>query len=377
MSTYQWVHFIAIDQPLGDEQLEFMRAQSSRASVSRWEFTNEYNYSSFSGDTEEMLRSGYDVHLLFSSYGHRELAFHLPQLPCDEDTFDTFAAEYCLTWSPDPTGTAGILAISPESDAGIYDYLNDFETMLQRIAPVREMLARGDLRPLYLAWLATCFDEDQIEPPVPAGLGQLPESLLAFAEFYELPESLLHAAAQESLPEPVKTNTDDSVASWMRRQSKKDLQDVVIRLLTGAPADRQSILREIQQQSDQPAWPMSKATRTRGDLENLAAGVQNQRDQQEEQTRQIARSKRLQAIAANPAELVAEVQRLVTEKRQASYQRAAEQLAELAEALGSEKGPAKANAIAEKLRKDKPHSRLLISELRKHGFLAKKSSPTK
>ncbi len=47
MSEYQFVHFIAIDRPLDDEQLEFMQQQSTRATVTRREFTNEYTSAAF------------------------------------------------------------------------------------------------------------------------------------------------------------------------------------------------------------------------------------------------------------------------------------------------------------------------------------------
>jgi len=46
-------------------------------------------------------------------------------------------------------------------------------------------------------------------------------------------------------------------------------------------------------------------------------------------------------------------------------EQAAQQLNDLAKAIG----PAKAKSIAEKFRKDKPHSRTLISELRTAGLL--------
>ena len=45
MSEYQFVHFIAIDRPLDDEQLEFMQQQSTRATVTRREFTNRFTTS--------------------------------------------------------------------------------------------------------------------------------------------------------------------------------------------------------------------------------------------------------------------------------------------------------------------------------------------
>ena len=56
MSEYQFIHFMAIDRPLDDKQLDFMGRQSSRAEITQWSFTNEYNYGDFHGDAREMLR---------------------------------------------------------------------------------------------------------------------------------------------------------------------------------------------------------------------------------------------------------------------------------------------------------------------------------
>ena len=53
MSEYQFVHFLAIDRPLDDEQLEFMEKQSSRAEITRREFTNEYHYGEFRGNAQK------------------------------------------------------------------------------------------------------------------------------------------------------------------------------------------------------------------------------------------------------------------------------------------------------------------------------------
>ena len=50
MSEYQFVHFLAVDGPVEEKELGFMRRQSSRAEISPWEFTNEYHFGDFHGD---------------------------------------------------------------------------------------------------------------------------------------------------------------------------------------------------------------------------------------------------------------------------------------------------------------------------------------
>ena len=60
---------------------------------------------------------------------------------------------------------------------------DDEQSKLSSMISVRAELARGDLRALYLGWLACGqggeLDDEDREPPVPPGLGQLSASLEA------------------------------------------------------------------------------------------------------------------------------------------------------------------------------------------------------
>ncbi|TWU18857.1 hypothetical protein [Allorhodopirellula heiligendammensis] len=56
MSDYQYIYFSAVDEPLDDKQLEYMRHQSTRAEATRWQSTNEYHYGDFHGNSLEMMR---------------------------------------------------------------------------------------------------------------------------------------------------------------------------------------------------------------------------------------------------------------------------------------------------------------------------------
>ncbi len=69
MSEYQCVAFRAIDKPVSNKDLEYMRRQSSRAKVTAWSFDNEYHYGDFRGNAPEMMRRGYDIHLHYANYG--------------------------------------------------------------------------------------------------------------------------------------------------------------------------------------------------------------------------------------------------------------------------------------------------------------------
>jgi hypothetical protein len=109
-----------------------------------------------------------------------------------------------------------------------------------------------------------------MESPVPAGLKQLNDPLLAIAEFYELPEALIQAAAEASAAAPKLACPDEEIRAWVLHQSKKDLQIVVERLLNGGDSQRYVILNEIRSGSDLLTWQMAKPSRTRGDLAMIA-----------------------------------------------------------------------------------------------------------
>lgn len=114
--------------------------------------------------------------------------------------------------------------------------------LLRQIAPARKLLALGDVRPLYLAWLANYYDledENTLEPPVPAGLRSLPPPLQAMAVFYGLAPELVAAAAARS---PAIAEPTDEDKTGMRTRNE-------VRL----------------------AWPLAEPTRTMAELHALAA----------------------------------------------------------------------------------------------------------
>lgn len=372
MSEYQFVHFLAVDRPLDEKQLAYMQRQSTRAEITPWEFTNEYHWGDFRGNVLEMLRRGYDLHLHYANFGVRRLMIRLPAgLPCDNRTFEAFRAEYGMKWHADKTGKGGILEIYPESDADTYDEIfDDLGRLLPEIAPVRESLIGGDLRALYLGWLACGGDGETMEPPVPAGLGELTRALNTMAEFYDLSEDLIAAAAERSPPLPKAADAGETLNAWIARQSNDELKELVVRLLTSdAAAVRAETLSRIRDEMDVAVWPMAEPTRTLGQLRELADAQGEERLGREEKARQAKRRKHLAAIAADPQKVIKNVQSLVAERSTHSYEEAARELEDLREALGPDRGPAQAREVAEKLRRENPRRNQFIATLRRHGLL--------
>ncbi len=377
MSEYQYVHFIALDGPLNQKQLDYMAAQSSRAEITKREFTNEYHFGDFSGNAFEMLRRGYDVHLHFANYGIRRLLFRLPAgLPWDQETWKRYLPEDGMTWHADKKGGGGILKLDPGSDAGTFDsYYVDLEKTLEEIAPIRDLLLKGDLRPLYVMWLAISsinYAEEAIEPPLPAGMDSLPDCLFALADFYELDTDLLTAASVGSPPLLKTTKEGSNVSAWLDRQSKEDLKRLAQRLLEEDPASaRAETLTLIRKESSADTWPTVELNRTFKELQNTATERESQRVKQETDAKQKARSAELKKLAADPESVLAQIEKLVNEKKRPSYKEAAQLLIDLGEALGPD-GPERMQAEATRLSKAYPTLKAFKQELWQHGFLKKK-----
>jgi hypothetical protein len=321
MSEYQFVHFIAIDRPLNDEQLEFMRRQSTRATVTRREFTNEYHFGDFHGQTLEMMRRGFDLHVHFANYGVRQIMIRLPHgFPGGNEILEPYLIEYDLEWECDAAGPGGVLSIHPESDGGRWD--NNFsglEDLLHELTPVRDMLINGDLRPVYLAWLA-CQPFESPEPPVPAGMGSLPDALHALANFYEINNDLLEAAAEESdsVTEPVEKTLP--VQAWFKTMSEQQrLQLLEALLADDSGLVRAETLQSIRKTLKTSAWPVRQTSRTMDDLHRLAEERSQIRVSRENQAKEKQRKKRLDGMAKNPADTVAKVFTMIATKSTAKY----------------------------------------------------------
>lgn len=357
MSVYQYVYFAAVDQPLDDKQLEYMRRQSTRAEVTRWQFTNEYHYGDFHGNVLEMMRRGYDVHLHYASYGVRKLLFRLPLgLPMSAKQFKAYAVEDSIEWKKDKRGKGGVLSIQPECDAGFFSggYF-DFERIVAALPGIREGLMTGDTRALYLAWLACNWDDESPEPPVPAGLGNLPCELDELLDFYELDGDLLAAANEQSPQLPDQADRESDVDNWLADQSPEALRALMRRVLQDdAAAVRAESLAAIRNQSTMPTWPANPSSRTLEELRELADAKANQRKKRELARQKREFEKRLARIRKDPEATIADAEKLIESRSTQNYTKAAKLLAELREALGGDEGSRIADQAARNLARKYP-----------------------
>jgi len=386
MSEYQYVAFQAVDRPLDDKQLEFAERQSTRAEVSRWQFSVEYNYSSFHGDVDGLLRRGYDVFLQYTNYGNREIKMRLPNgLPFEKKVWSKYVDGERLTWKKDAKKPAGILTLHPFHEE--LDQVWDFGRYVDAAVRVRQQLVEGDLRALYLLWLCAADDDyedpcEVIEPPVPGGLGQLVDTCGDFLDFFELDPLLLQAAAEGSGESPEVVSRDQQVADWVGGISADDAKRHLAEFILGDPAAvRAELLSAIRDSGETMAWPVVHLGRTmaalmeRTDALRRAQSAKEERQRKAKEKREAAkaereRQERMKQMLKDPQQWLRKAGQLVDQRGTDNYRAAADILADLREAVGGDEGEKITRKQAAHLAKKHPTLNILKSSLRKRGLLS-------
>lgn len=213
MSYHQFYEFRALDRPLTSAQLAEVRGISTRASVTTTRFSVSYDWGDLKASSDSLLDKYFDAHF-YSSSNFKRLTFKLPNgvLPLavlksflgdDRFSADERKSGLHLSWGFEDEGAGWI---EDENEASEFEYL----------LPIRATLASGDLRPLYVAWLAGIaqYEDERPEPPLPPGLGAEDDSSRALAEWLGVSADLLAAAAEASAAPPAKVRERDALA-WL------------------------------------------------------------------------------------------------------------------------------------------------------------------
>ncbi|XZE19630.1 hypothetical protein SH449x_004956 [Pirellulaceae bacterium SH449] len=386
MSEFQFVKFRAIDRPLSDKQLEFMDRQSSRAEATKWEFEVEYNYASFRGDVDGMLRNGYDVYLMYSNYGCREIRIRLPSgLPFAKSVYSKYIGANGLKWTADKKGKAGILTIAPFLEEA-FDPVWEFDDYLDAATSLREMLIAGDLRALYILWLccaSSLCDEDEalMEPPVPHGMNAVPIVAADILAFFETDPMLVDAAAVGIPTLNSKALQVDLAGAWLSTISESRRNEILQRLISEDPvALKAELLSEMRESQETPVWPVEPPTRTVAQLFESCALLREKADLKEKQKAaakakreaekaEKLRQARMVEMQSDPEKWLTQASKLVEERGTPNYREAASILADLRDAVGGEQGNQIARRHAAHLAMKYPTLNVLKSSLRKKELL--------
>lgn len=347
MSEYQYYEFLAVDRPLDERAQAEVRSLSTRARITATSFVNEYHWGDFSGNPGKMMECYYDAHLYLANWGTRHVMLRLPRSLVDVDV----AEQYCVgdevtAWT---AGEYLILGLTSEAEEESWDY--EPQGSLASIVGVRGELAAGDHRALYLAWLAgygtwerdeSDFgddDNDESEPPVPAGLRTLTAPQRALADFLRLDDDLLAVAAEASPSLGKATDDPKRLAAWVAKLSTAEKDRLLVRVAQDHAATvHLELLRRFRDETtpavaDQPrrtvADLLDGAARIRADRQRREAVRRAEEQARREVSRALARERRLDGLAGDEEAAWARVHAMIATRTPGEYDNAVRLLTDL------------------------------------------------
>jgi hypothetical protein len=292
MSEYQYYEFLALDRPLTSNQCAELRSLSTRAEITATRFVNEYHWGDLKGDPRKMMERYFDAFLYLANWGTRQLMFRLPRGVLDSQT----AEQYCYTDAMSFARTADHSIVSLYADRDPDDFWEETGGQLAAMVQARSELAAGDLRLLYLGWLLAIqsddVDDEDTEPPVPAGLEDLSAPLQAIVDFLEIDKDLIAVAATAS----AKVQDSTGLAEWMSSIPAKDKDTLLGRVASGEGAQVQALLLR-RFRTARGSGPKATA-RTAADLWQTAGDRKAAREKAEKQRQREAAARKTAATAA-------------------------------------------------------------------------------
>ncbi|OKI46428.1 hypothetical protein [Micromonospora sp. CB01531] len=340
MSEYQYYEFTAVDRFLTTREQAELRSLSTRADITATSFVNTYQWGDFKGDPRKLMERYFDAHLYLANWGTRQLMLRLPTRALAPAT----VARYCVgdgasAWT---AGKHLIVHLYREDEEGTDEWDLDGHGLLASITPVRAALAAGDLRLLYLGWLRCVqsleLDDDEPEPPAPAGLGTLDASLTTVAEFLCIDPDLIAAAAAASAQAAVEP-TAAQLRSWVTSLSVREKDAILADLLSGDGHLRGRLLRRYRDEH-LPDTSTTSALRTAGELLATAAHLRAERERQvaeqrererirQERSAAAARQRHLDALAVDQPAAWQRVNELISTKKPRDYDTGVQLLVDL------------------------------------------------
>ncbi len=236
MSEYQYYEFLAIDRPLTSEEMAALRALSTRANITSVSFTNEYNWGDFKGNPEKLMQRFFDAHVYVANWMTAIFMVRLPIEALAEETAKAWVVPYTLGFNM--TKTHWIITWRLEESEN-YDRfgMEDGRGWMAQLAPVRDELLRGDIRSLYIGWLAAVtgemMDDEEMEPLSVEGLGSLTAAQQALAEFLEVDEDLLAGAGMGSPTLQDEEPSQQEMDEWIDGLPQDEVMGLLKQLLAG------------------------------------------------------------------------------------------------------------------------------------------------
>jgi hypothetical protein len=382
MSEYQYYEFQAIDRPLTAKEMAELRSYSTRARISSTSFINDYSWGGFKGDENAWMEKYFDAFVYLANWGTHVLKLRLPSSLLDLET----ASLYCpgrAAFAREKNGKVILSFVSDEEGGG--DWVEG-EGLLSSLISVRAELARGDLRCLYLGWLLCAqngeFDDEDEEPPVPPGLGQLSASLESLVDFLRIDADLLEIAAQASRLLAQASPKPAEIREWIGKLPAGEKDDLLARFIAGEePTLAMELMRRFNEEDDKRSGEEAEGVKKRTVAEllqaaedltkkrrELAAKKAAEKKERRAREAEIARAEHLDKITGKELELWNQIDTLIATKQPKSYDLAVELLVDLRDLAARQGKTGEFGAKLGALRLSQARKPSFIERMRKAGL---------
>jgi hypothetical protein len=336
MSEYQRYEFMASDRPLTRAQLDAVNALSSHIEASSTHALIEYQWGDFKHDPIDVLHKFFDGFLYWANWGAPELALRFLHGTLPVDLINGYELDDFVTFTQHPD--YDILDIQFGEMEGPDEWI---EYELGSLIAIRDELMEGDLRALYIVWLASqCMikgddeeeDDDIINaPPVPPALGTLTAAQQALAELLQVPQELLVAASQHS--NVAMSPTNDDFAAWVELLPQDRRNDYLVRLAHNEPALSRLLVKELRElsQGKTRATPSTGEHVTYATLLTESKAIKARLEREKREQEQAARQRHLRDIRDHQDDYWHQVDLAVTRNSGTGYDEAVRLLIELRE----------------------------------------------
>ncbi len=322
MSSFQLYEFQALDRALSNADQTYLNSLSSRAEVTATRARYTYSYSDFRTKPLEVLDRCFDIMLYQASYGTRQLAIRIPKSLAHESHYQPYCVPYLIELRHSPQSIILNISISCESYGG---WLSE-KNRLPELIEIRSALLQGDLRVLYLAWLAAAYAEDgsfewdtTLEPPVPPNLKKLSPALASFAEIFGIDSDLIVAAATQS--KAASSPASEPIEQWIAALPERERNQYLLRVAQGENHVGLELMQRLRQQFGSPPTVLTAtvAGRTFAQLEAASSQKFDEREQKEQATAEKSEQQRLKSLIPEIDNLWALVHNLLKRGQAKTY----------------------------------------------------------
>ena len=328
---YQYYEFQAIDRPLTKAEQDYVQSLSSRVRPTATSAVFTYSYGDFRGSPLSVLERCFDAMLYMANWGSYQLAFRFPKSAINVSHLTPYCVDNIIEVLTGDKYVILNIEIHSEEGGG---WIEESNSWLGTLIPIRQAILQGDHRLLYLVWLQAAavspdLEQDTQEPPVPPNLQKLNASLQSLTDWLEIDSDLIAAAAQLS---QTQKELKEPFEAWVKALSDKEKTTLLVDIVTGDSVIASQLQARLRQKFAPVSERLSVSNGNRRRFSELAALAETQRSRRQAKEKATATAKRhqyLETLKPQQAQIWKTIDGLIARKQAQPYQQAIQHLIDL------------------------------------------------